>query len=165
MPLRPDLANKNCSTDKFETPQVVNDVETLQGVLLASSLFSWQPSTEHGTLAIERAYEFPDFLFCILFLTLAGRIAWWQDHHPHFSYRKRQLRYAFTTYSARGVTENDLIMAAKSDRVYQRLQRTVFWQRAEKHRRPIEPDLQTSNFDEEITAVPQSLRLPEDTSF
>jgi len=67
---------------------------------------------------IERQYSFPDFKQALAFVQKVGADAEARRHHPviKLSWGKTVLRYR--THDVDAVTEADLIMAARADRIY-----------------------------------------------
>ncbi len=70
----------------------------------------------HNT--IKRDYKFRSYLEGLAFANQVGQIAEEQDHHPDILVGWRQVKLTLTTHSIKGLSENDFIMAAKSDLVY-----------------------------------------------
>jgi 4a-hydroxytetrahydrobiopterin dehydratase len=69
--------------------------------------------------AIVRTYGFPDYYETIAFVNALAFMVHREDHHPdlHVGYSRCTVR--FSTHSASGVTENDLICAAKADAIFE----------------------------------------------
>ena len=67
--------------------------------------------------AIEKTYRFENFHQTMAFVNALAWIAHREDHHPDLrvSYRECQVRYH--THSVGGVTDNDLVCAARIDAV------------------------------------------------
>lgn len=67
---------------------------------------------------IEKMYAFADFHATIGFVNALAWIANREDHHPdlHVSYNRCVV--AWSTHDAGGVTQNDVVCAAKTDRLY-----------------------------------------------
>lgn len=68
----------------------------------------WQ--LEEGKRII-REFKFKDFIEAKYFLDLIAEIAEEQGHHPDITLQFNRLKLAFTTHAAKGLTENDFIMA------------------------------------------------------
>jgi len=66
---------------------------------------------------LERQFEFPDFKKALAFTNRVGRIAEEQGHHPDIFLGYGEVRIQLSTHSAKGLTENDFIVAAKVDRL------------------------------------------------
>lgn len=67
--------------------------------------------------AIERAFATKTFARAQAIACLAGGIGELANHHPDIAYGWGYCRVTFTTHSARGVTLNDLICAARLNRI------------------------------------------------
>ena len=76
----------------------------------------WQVG-EGGT-SIRRTYVFADFSSAIHFVNRVADLAESEQHHPDIRiHAYRRVRLEFSTFSIRGLSENDFIMAAKTNRV------------------------------------------------
>src|SRR5207245_4966863 len=69
---------------------------------------------------IEREYKFKTYLEGLDFANKIGHIAEEQDHHPDIVIGWRRVKLTLTTHSIKGLSENDIIMAAKTERQYER---------------------------------------------
>jgi len=58
-----------------------------------------------------KVFEFKDFIDCKYFLDIISVIAEEQGHHPTMTISYNKLRITLTTHAAKGLTENDFIMA------------------------------------------------------
>lgn len=67
--------------------------------------------------AIEKMYSFPDFHATIGFVNALAWIANREDHHPDLRVSYNRCVVAWSTHDAGGVTRNDVICAAKTDRL------------------------------------------------
>lgn len=66
---------------------------------------------------IEKAFAFPDFKQALAFTNQVGKIAEREGHHPDLFLSYGQVRIQLSTHHAKGLTENDFILAAKIDRL------------------------------------------------
>lgn len=66
---------------------------------------------------IERTYELPDFRTALAFVGYVGELAEQMGHHPDVDVRYSKVRLALSTHSEGGLTENDLELARRIDRV------------------------------------------------
>ena len=68
--------------------------------------------------ALQRRFKFKNFPQTMLFVNAVAWLAQQQDHHPdvQFGYNQCQIRY--TTHSVGGVSENDLICAARINTLF-----------------------------------------------
>jgi 4a-hydroxytetrahydrobiopterin dehydratase len=62
---------------------------------------------------LERSFKFPDFQIALAFTNRLGEIAEEQGHHPDVYLAYGEVRVQLSTHSAKGLTENDFILAAK----------------------------------------------------
>jgi thiol peroxidase len=60
---------------------------------------------------IEKTFKFKDFIEAKYFLDLVSIIAEEQGHHPSFRLNYNKLKISLTTHAAKGLTDNDFIMA------------------------------------------------------
>lgn len=89
---------------------------TLTGAELAahlSTLAGWS-----GTGArVEKMYTFANFHETMGFVNALAWIANREDHHPDLTVSYNRCVVAWSTHDAGGVTENDVVCAAKTDRL------------------------------------------------
>lgn len=79
-----------------------------------SLLPGWDLAGSSGP--IRREYVFSGFAAAVAFLGRLAPVANSEDHHPEFHLtRYRRLVVEYRTNSIGGLTENDFIMAAKTD--------------------------------------------------
>jgi 4a-hydroxytetrahydrobiopterin dehydratase len=65
--------------------------------------------------AIEAAFEFKDYYRVTAFVSAVAWIAHREDHHPDIRFGYRECTVRWWTHAVNGLTENDLICAAKVD--------------------------------------------------
>lgn len=68
--------------------------------------------------AIEKTYAFDDFHATIGFVNALAWIANHEDHHPDLRVSYNRCAVAWSTHDAGGVTQNDVVCAAKTDRLF-----------------------------------------------
>jgi len=66
---------------------------------------------------IQREFRFQNFFRVMSFVNAIAHIANSEDHHPDLELGYNYLRVRYTTHAIRGLSENDLICAAKIDRL------------------------------------------------
>jgi 4a-hydroxytetrahydrobiopterin dehydratase len=71
-----------------------------------------------GTGRIEKEFRFISYLAGLKFVHSIGMIAEQENHHPDMLVGWRRVRLTFSTHSIKGLSQNDFIMAAKSDIEY-----------------------------------------------
>ncbi len=70
-----------------------------------------------GGRQLEKSFKFPDFKKALNFTNRVGEIAEEQGHHPDIFLTYGEVRLQLATHSAKGLTENDFIVAAKVNRL------------------------------------------------
>ena len=78
------------------------------------------PGWELRDDAIHRELTFRDFVEAFSFMTSVAFIAERMGHHPEWSNVYNRVTFRLTTHDVGGVSENDLVMAEKISRLYQR---------------------------------------------
>lgn len=63
--------------------------------------------------SISRSYEFKDFKEALTFTNRIGELAEEENHHPEIALSWGKVKVFLTTYAAKGLSENDFILAAK----------------------------------------------------
>jgi 4a-hydroxytetrahydrobiopterin dehydratase len=66
---------------------------------------------------IFKEFKFKDFKEAMLFANRVASLAEEEGHHPDFAILYSRVILNLTTHAARGLTENDFIMAAKIDKL------------------------------------------------
>lgn len=68
---------------------------------------------------IEKTYKFKDFKEGLIFTNKIGDLAEAEGHHPEITLSWGWVRLRLTTYKIKGLHENDFILAAKIDELYE----------------------------------------------
>jgi len=71
-----------------------------------------------GTGRIEKEFHFKSYLAGLKFAYSIGKIAEEQNHHPDMLIGWRRVRLTFSTHAIKGLSQNDFIMAARSELEY-----------------------------------------------
>ncbi len=103
-----ELAAKN-SVPREGKPMTRKEVEKL-----LQGLHGW---TLHDD-TIEKEFRFDSYLEGLDFAYSVGKIAEEQDHHPDILVKWRRVKLTLSTHSVKGLSENDFIVAAKSELKY-----------------------------------------------
>lgn len=85
---------------------------------LLSQLHGWGLGSESGTARITKRYEFADFLGAMAFVDKMAALAEQEGHHPDFCVHYSQVDVTLWTHAARGLSENDFILASKLDAIF-----------------------------------------------
>ena len=65
-----------------------------------------------------KRYEFKNFLQSQIFINKVGEIAENENHHPDISFGWGYAEIKITTHAIEGLSENDFILAAKIDQLF-----------------------------------------------
>ena len=76
------------------------------------------PSWSDAGGRIERTFAFHDFHQTMAFVNALAWVAHREDHHPDLGVHYDRCVVAFSTHDAGGVTLNDVICAAKAERLF-----------------------------------------------
>ena len=71
----------------------------------------WKLKDNHQ---LEKSFEFPDFRSALAFTNELGALAEEQGHHPDIFLTYGEVKLQLTTHHAKGLTENDFILAAQN---------------------------------------------------
>lgn len=107
------LAAKHCIPCEIGTKPF--DLETIQGLL--PMVPKWKPEKDAKT--IKRSFRFKDFVEAMRFINKVAEIAETEGHHPDLFVSYNCVKITLTTHNINGLSENDFIMAAKIDEVFE----------------------------------------------
>jgi 4a-hydroxytetrahydrobiopterin dehydratase len=68
---------------------------------------------------LEKEYRFPDFREALAFTNRVGELAEEQDHHPEILLSWGRVALRIWTHAVGGLSENDFVLAARADRLFQ----------------------------------------------
>ena len=103
-----ELAARN-SVERKGSPLTSHEVEEYARIL---------PDWKLIDGAIEREFHFKSYIGGLTFANEVGKVAEQQDHHPDILIRWRRVKLTLSTHSVKGLSENDFIVAAKSELKY-----------------------------------------------
>jgi 4a-hydroxytetrahydrobiopterin dehydratase len=105
------LAQRVCTTCAPGTPPLEERrAAELQGQLDPS----WN---REGNQRLRRVFKFPNFRDAFGFTARVALLAEAEGHHPDLELGWGRVAVALTTHAAKGLTDNDFILAAKIDRL------------------------------------------------
>jgi len=108
-----ELSSKVCSACS-------GDAETLNALEMQQHMDElndeWESEENHH---IVREFDFKDFKSALDFVNEVGEIAEEQGHHPDIFLSWGEARIKLYTHKIDGLHENDFIMAAKIDELYE----------------------------------------------
>ena len=100
------LLTQSCQPMKVGTAAMV--IPTIESYL--SILPNWQAAFDYKS--IEREIIFKNHYQVLAFLNALAYISHQQDHHPEVCYGYNNIKIKLITHNAKGITLNDMIMAA-----------------------------------------------------
>ena len=107
-----DLASKTCIPCRGGVAPLNGEELTV----LQKQVDGWNVIEEHH---ITKAFKFPDFRKALEFVNQVGELAEEQGHHPDIFLAWGKVEITTWTHKINGLTVNDFILAAKSDKLYQ----------------------------------------------
>jgi 4a-hydroxytetrahydrobiopterin dehydratase len=78
----------------------------------------WEVVEIDGIKRLRRVFRFDDFAAALRFTDQIGALAEGEGHHPALLTEWGRTTVSWWTHKIRGLHRNDLIMAAKTDRLY-----------------------------------------------
>ena len=101
------LASMTCrpGAPRLNADELTTHLATLSGWTLAGD-------------RIEKAFRFGDYHQTMAFVNALAWIAHREDHHPDLGVHYNRCEVTFSTHDAGGVTLNDVICAAKAERLF-----------------------------------------------
>jgi len=101
------LASMTCrpGAPRLNADELTTHLATLSGWTLAGD-------------RIEKAFRFGDYHQTMAFVNALAWIAHREDHHPDLGVHYNRCEVTFSTHDAGGVTQNDVICAAKAERLF-----------------------------------------------
>jgi len=111
MTMLAELANQRCrplrgAEHKADAGRIHAALQALPG---------WE-LVEDGA-AIRKTYSFDDYYRTLAFVNALAYIAHAEDHHPDLSVQYNRCVVRYSTHDVGGLSENDLICAAKAERL------------------------------------------------
>ncbi|PWH19130.1 MAG: 4a-hydroxytetrahydrobiopterin dehydratase [Ardenticatenia bacterium] len=110
-----DLYQLKCTACRGDEPPV-RDAEI---PALHQQVPEWQIVERDGIKRLERVFKFKNFAQALQFTNRVGNLAEEEGHHPAILTEWGRVTVTWWTHKIRGLHQNDFIMAAKTDRLYQ----------------------------------------------
>lgn len=79
----------------------------------------WEVKEKDGVKRLKRTFKFEDFGKALDFTNQVGQIAEEQDHHPKLVTEWGKVSVTWWTHKIGGLHQNDFVMAAKADDLYE----------------------------------------------
>lgn len=78
----------------------------------------WEMLENKKITQIRRSFKFKNFAKALTFTNRVGEISEQQDHHPIIVTEWARVQISWWTHTVKGLSENDFIMAAKTDALF-----------------------------------------------
>ncbi|HEU4343770.1 MAG TPA: 4a-hydroxytetrahydrobiopterin dehydratase [Candidatus Binatia bacterium] len=111
-----ELTEQKCEACRVGAPSVSPDEITQ----LQPQVPDWQIITEDGIPKLDRVFKFKNFRDAIAFTDEVAQAAEEEGHHPRLTTEWGKVAVTWWTHKIRNLHKNDFIMAAKTDRIYQK---------------------------------------------
>ncbi len=112
-----ELSEKTCSACRVGAPQA-SETEIAEAL---KHLPEWSVIQVNGINQMTRAYTFKNFVSALAFTNSIGAVAEEYNHHPAQLTEWGKVTVTWWTHKIKGLHENDLIMAAKTEKLFQRI--------------------------------------------
>ncbi|WP_029407955.1 4a-hydroxytetrahydrobiopterin dehydratase [Thiomicrorhabdus sp. Milos-T2] len=106
-PLILELLSQHCEDMPKGTKPII--IPTIESNL--SILEGWEAPLSYANIA--KTFNFKNYHQTIAFVNAVTWLANKEDHHPRICFDYNRCEITLTTHSAKGLTMNDMIMAAK----------------------------------------------------
>jgi 4a-hydroxytetrahydrobiopterin dehydratase len=107
------LADRHCVPCEGGVPALGRD----QVEPLLAQIEGWSVQEAGGHDELLKTFRFPDFVQAVDFVNQITPVAEAEGHHPDLEVSWGRVRVHLWTHTARGLTENDFVLAAKIDRL------------------------------------------------
>ena len=109
-----ELSQQSCEACRADAP-LISDQELKA---LMPSIPDWQVVVVDGIMQLQREFKFKNFAEAMAFSNRVGELAEAENHHPAILTEWGRVTVTWWTHKIRGLHRNDLILAARTDRVH-----------------------------------------------
>lgn len=109
-----ELINKNCEVCQFGAP-LLTETELDE---LMPKIPEWKLVALNNINQLQRTFSFENFVAAMAFAQKVGDLAEEEGHHPALLVEWGKVNVSWWTHKIKGLHENDVIMAAKTDAVF-----------------------------------------------
>jgi len=85
---------------------------------LLPAIPDWRVIVVDGVMQLTREFSFKNFAQALAFSNRVGELAEAENHHPAILTEWGKVTVTWWTHKIRGLHQNDLILAARTDQVY-----------------------------------------------
>ncbi len=118
MAISAPLIGQRCVACRADSPHVTEE-EIAQ---LHPQVPEWRLFEEDGTRKLERTFKVRTFMEALALTNAVGAEAEEEGHHPRLVTEWGRLTVTWWTHAIKDLHRNDFIMAARTDRAWERLQ-------------------------------------------
>jgi 4a-hydroxytetrahydrobiopterin dehydratase len=86
---------------------------------LGPKIPEWNVIERNGIKRLERVFKFRNFKDALAFTVKVGDLAEAEDHHPALITEWGKVTVTWWTHAIKGLHQNDFVMAARTDRIYE----------------------------------------------
>lgn len=108
------LRSERCVACRRDSPRITPDEFDELSVLIPA----WGRVEVDGVPRLVRTFRFKDFVQALAFTSQVGELAEDEGHHPKIETEWGKVTVSWWTHIIRGLHRNDLLMAAKTDALY-----------------------------------------------
>ncbi len=109
------LSQQACEACRADAPRI-SDEELRE---LMPKIPHWSVVVVDGVMQLQREFAFADFAAAMAFANRVGEIAETAGHHPAILTEWGRVTVNWWSHKIRGLHKNDLIMAARTDEVFE----------------------------------------------
>lgn len=109
-----DLSEQGCEACRADAPRI-SDADLKR---LITEISDWEIIVVDGIMQLRREFKFRDFAQAMAFSNRVGDLAEDANHHPAILTEWGRVNVTWWSHKIRGLHKNDLIMAARTDKVY-----------------------------------------------
>lgn len=107
-----NLLDSHCEDIAKGTKPII--IPTIESNL--TCLTGWDTPLDYAS--IKKTFKFKNYHQTIAFVNAVTWIAHQEDHHPEICFGYNQCEITLSTHAAKGLTMNDMIMAAKINQLF-----------------------------------------------
>ena len=108
------LVGERCVPCRGDSPRLTAD----ELASLRPSIPEWTVLERDGGPRLQRVFRFADFAAALAFTARVGALAETEDHHPTLTTAWGRVTVTWWTHAIGGLHRNDVVMAAKTDRLF-----------------------------------------------
>lgn len=109
------LSRKTCEPCRSGAPRVTAE----EACELGAEIPDWSVREVDGVDRLERVFGFPDFARALHFTDRVGELAEGEGHHPALLTEWGRVTVSWWTHKIGGLHQNDYIMAARTDELFE----------------------------------------------